>query len=398
MYLREIARKINSGGGIKMPHTIKVAAIQMDANPAPPADRLARADRLVTEAAQAGAQLVVLPELFNTGYAYTDANHRLAEPLKGPTVTWMKETAARLNVHLAGSLMLLDQDEVYNALLLFAPDSRMWRYDKNYPWGWERGYFRHGHRITVAETDLGDLGMMICWDTAHPDLWKRYAGRVDMMVIASCPPDISNPTYHFPNGDQITFDDMGPVVASLKGTGRLVFDDMIHQQTAWLGVPAVNTVGSGRIKTDIPNGLSSFLPLLPLAPWLAKYLPQASQMQLSCDVMQGCKVVDASGQVLTELTQEQGEAFTIAKVTLADEKQCPQGPQPASPLPFLIYFISDVLWPWLSIPVYRKGLRRAWGERMAPVEASTRNWMILLGLGVVASFLVGVVLGRRKSK
>jgi hypothetical protein len=381
-----------------MPHTMKVAAIQMDANPSPTADRLARADRLVTEAAQAGTQLVVLPELFNTGYAYTDANHRLAESLKGPTTTWMKETAASLNVHLAGSLMLLDQDEVYNALLLFGPDGRMWRYDKHYPWGWERGYFRHGHRITVADTDLGHLGMMICWDTAHPDLWKRYAGRVDMMVIASCPPDISNPTYHFPNGDQITFDDMGPVVASLKGTGRLVFGDMINQQTAWLGVPTVNTAGSGRIKTDIPNGLSSFLPLLPLAPWLAKYLPQASQMQLSCDVIQGCKVVDASGQVLTELTQEQGETFTIAEVTLADEKPYPQGLQPASPLPFLIYFISDILWPWLSIPVYRRGLRRAWGKGMAPVEASTRNWMILLGLGVVASFLVGVVLGRRKSK
>ena len=381
-----------------MPRTVKVAAVQMDANPAPTADRLDRADRLVTEAAQAGAQLVVLPELFNMGYAYTDANHRLAEPPTGPTVTWLKETAARLNVHLAGSLMLLDQDEVYNALLLFAPDGRMWRYDKNYPWGLERGYFRNGNRITVAETDLGDLGMMICWDTAHPELWKRYAGRVDMMVIASCPPDVSNPTFHFPNGDQLTLDDMGSVMASMKGAGRLVFDDTLRQQTAWLGVPAVNTVGSGRIKTAIPNGRAYLLSLLPVAPWLVKYLPQANQIQMSCDMVQGCKVVDASGQVLTELTQEQGETFTMAEVTLADEKPRPQEPQPSSPLPFFIYLSSDILLPLLSIPVYRKGLRRAWGQGMAPVEASTRHWMIFLGLGVVASFLVGVLWGRRKSR
>jgi predicted amidohydrolase len=345
--------------------TITIAAVQMDANPALTADRLARADRLATAAANDGAQLVVLPELFNTGYAYADANYRLAEPLHGPTPTWMKGAAARLNVHLAGSLMLLDQGEVYNALLLFAPDGRTWRYDKNYPWGWERGYFRAGHRITVAETDLGHVGMMICWDTAHPGLWKRYAGRVDLMVISSCPPDVSNPTFHFPNGDALTFDDMGPIMASMKGAGPLVFGDMIDQQASWLGVPAVNTVGSGHIRTGIPNGLGSFLTFLSLAPWLVRYLPQAGRMQMSCRMVQGCKVVDAHGQVLAELVQEQGETFTVAKVTLADDRPRPQAPQPASPVPFLTYLSSDVLLPWLSIPVYRRGLRRARGNRRA---------------------------------
>ena len=335
----------------------------MDANPAPTAERLARADRLVTEAAEAGAHLVVLPELFNTGYAYADANHCLAEPPNGPTTAWMKTTAARLNVHLAGSSMLLDQDEIYNSLLLFAPGGRVWRYDKNYPWGWERGYFRRGRGITVAETDLGHLGMMICWDTAHPQLWRRYAGRVDLMVISSCPPDIGNPTFHFPNGGSITFDDMGPAMASIKGIARLVFGDMINRQAGWLSVPAVNTVGSGHIRTAIPNGLSSFLTFLPLAPWLVKYLPQASQMRMSCGIVRGCKVVDASGQVLTELTQEQGEGFTMAGVTLSDGRPHPQGPQPASPLSPFAYFISDVVLPSLAVPVYRRGLGRVRGMR-----------------------------------
>ncbi len=377
-----------------MSRTIKVAAIQMDANPAPTAIRLNRADRLVTKAAQAGAQLVVLPEIFNTGYGYSDENHIRAEPITGLTVTWMKESATRFDIHLAGSLMLLDQDEVYNALLLFAPDGRMWRYNKNYPWAWERGYFRDGHDITVAQTDLGDLGMMICWDTSHTELWKRYGGQVDMMVISSCPPDVGHPTYHFPNGDPVTVDDMGPVGALLKGTGRLVFGEMINQQTAWLGVPAVHTVGSGRIKTDIPNGRASLAFLLPAAPRLAKYLPQADQMQLSCDFVQGCKVVASDGQVLTELTQAEGETFTLAEVALADKKPAPQTPQPASPLPWFVYFSSDVLLPLLTIPIYRKGLRRAWGERMAPVEASTRRWLMLLGLGVVISFGLGFVMRR----
>jgi predicted amidohydrolase len=109
-----------------MTREIKVAAIQMDANPAPTGERMARADKLVKAAAEAGAQLVVLPELFNTGYAYSDENFRLAERLDGMTVGWMRETAASLHIHLAGSLMLLDGNEVYNSLLLFAPDGRYW--------------------------------------------------------------------------------------------------------------------------------------------------------------------------------------------------------------------------------------------------------------------------------
>jgi len=108
-------------------------------------------------------------------------------------------------------------------------------------------------------------------------------------------------------------------------------------------------------------------------------------------------VVDAGGEILTELTQAQGETFTVADVTLADETPHPRGPQPASRAPFLTYLSSDVLLPALTIPTYRRGLRRTWGEGMAPVATSTRNWTILLGLGVVVSFLVGLLLGRRRS-
>ena len=54
-----------------MTRPIKVASVQMDVTPAPVQERLARAERLANEAAQAGARLIAFPEVFNTGYAYS---------------------------------------------------------------------------------------------------------------------------------------------------------------------------------------------------------------------------------------------------------------------------------------------------------------------------------------
>ena len=66
-----------------MPRRIAIAALQMDASPAPKHERLAIADRLVNQAHERGAQLVVPPEVFNTGYGYTDANYERTETLGG---------------------------------------------------------------------------------------------------------------------------------------------------------------------------------------------------------------------------------------------------------------------------------------------------------------------------
>jgi predicted amidohydrolase len=92
-----------------MPHTISLAAIQLDARPAPVIERLKRAEALVMQAVAVGAQIILLPEVFNTGYEYSDQNYACTEPLNGPTVTWLLHTAAHAGVHLAGILFLRSQ-------------------------------------------------------------------------------------------------------------------------------------------------------------------------------------------------------------------------------------------------------------------------------------------------
>jgi len=187
---------------------------------------------------------------------------------------------------------------------------------------------------------------------------------------------------------------LGPLVASFKNSGPYVFGDMLNRQAAWLGVPLVNTVGCGHIETQVPNGVASLLSIIPAAPWLIKYLPQAHGMRLACDFVPGCKVVDASGQVLSELSQSDGEAFTTAEVMLADQLPQPQVQQPRSKLSPLLYLTSDTIMPLLSTPTYRRGLRRAWGHDMAPDMVKRKSWLIVLCLGMLVAFVVGWLLGK----
>jgi predicted amidohydrolase len=344
-----------------MPRIIKVATGQMDAAPAPVGERLARAEKISEQAAQAGAQLVVLPELFNVGYAYTDDNFGLAEPLNGLTSTWMKTTAARLGIHLAGTLLLLERGDIYDSMLFFSPKGQMWRYDKNYPWAWERGYFRGRRGMTVAQTELGDLGLMICWDLGHLNLWRQYAGKVDMVVIASCPPDGPNASYDFPSGERIDFNDLG-AMASVKDAGRQFFGEMVNQQAQWLGVPVVNSGASGIVRTHVPRASALLSTLSLVAPRLLKLLPKAEGLRMSCEMIPSCKVVDAGGRILAERAPNEGEGFAISEVTLADSKSVPARRQPNPPLDGVIarmsYFNADLMVPFLMKSVYKNGLNK----------------------------------------
>lgn len=336
-----------------MSRYVRVASVQMQVTPADLQARLARAQALVEQAAQAGAQLVALPEVFNTGYAYRDENYQCSEPLDGVTVRWMRTCAARHAVHLAGSLLLRDGKEIYNTLLLVAPDGRLWRYDKRYPWGWERAYFRAGRSVMVAETALGRLGLMICWDVAHPDLWRQYAGQVDAMVICSCPPDLGAPRYQMKDGTVVTLDEMGPMMRLLRESGMQVFGRGIEQQSAWLGVPTVYATACGTFQSRLPAARASLLGVALQAPHLLRYLAQAETMTVTCPMTLGCRVLGEGGQVLAQRADSE-EGMALAEIRIADQRPVPQGAQPRPTASPFLYALSDWLLPLLCRRYYAR--------------------------------------------
>ncbi len=339
-----------------MPRMITIAAVQMDVKPAPTKERLERAEVYIRQAAGEGAELAVLPELFNSGYAYTDENYARAEPMDGLTVSWLASIAHNLNLHLAGTLLICDGGEIYNRMLVVAPDGHAWAYDKNYPFAWERRYFTRGRQACVAHTALGDLGLMICVDSVHLSQWRRYAGQVDMIVTASCPPHTADLHYHFSGGEEVTIEQMGPLFRPLKPLVALSFTRLMSEQAAWLGVPAVNTVGCGTFDSPVPDGWLAMLGLLPTAPRLLPYLFQSEAMTFTSQMLEGTRVVDGTGRVLAERLQALGEGYALATVTLSDQKPVPGKQQPHSPLPAYALWVSDGM-AALQAGVYRKKMR-----------------------------------------
>jgi predicted amidohydrolase len=311
---------------------------QMEAN-------LARAAELVAQAAGQGAQLIVLPELFSTGYEYSNNNYALPESLDGPTGTWILQTAQRLGVHLVGSFPARMAGGDYIVALLAAPDARHWIYRKIHVAMWENCYFDRGDEPVIADTELGRIGLLICWDQVYTDLAHAYQGRVDLLCILSSPPSWIG-----------TLEDNGGNVLaridSLDAFGRTMdgadwFEQAQLAHTRCAGVPLVYAARCGTFYSSIPYGLPL---LLALSPAMALRVLRATgtHYRLRCPMMGRSAIRDATGQPIESLGQA-GEAVVMATVQPgapdpAALSRVPDGPSLVPEIPrFQLWFDSVMI-------------------------------------------------------
>jgi predicted amidohydrolase len=171
---------------------VKVAALQHDIVWEDRDATLRHLAPQVAAAAAAGARLVVLTEMFATGFSMD--THRTAEHLDGPTVTWLHERAAAHGVWLAGSVPLIGDDRQLptNALLVVGPDGTRHRYDKVHPFSYagEHERFAAGEDpAVVATVEDVRFGLTVCYDLRFADQYWALAREVDAYLVVANWPD-----------------------------------------------------------------------------------------------------------------------------------------------------------------------------------------------------------------
>ena len=157
----------------------------------------ARVDRAIdlTRAACAGAELVVLPELWLAGAFDIPSSRDLAEPLDGPLVAAFSDIAAQENTWLhMGSFPERDTEgHTFNTSVLFAPDGSIAAtYRKIHLFGFDGGepaVMTAGGEYVVVDTPLGRTGLATCYDLRFPEQFRALldAGAESFLITSGWP-------------------------------------------------------------------------------------------------------------------------------------------------------------------------------------------------------------------
>ncbi len=161
--------------------TIDVAICQVDMEWEHTARNLERLEPVVAAAA---ADVVVLPEMFATGFKLRPAV--VAEPMDGPVVTAMRRWAAQYDKAVVGSVVIAEEGCFRNRMFFVKPSGEMTWYDKHHlfrPGGEARDYTPGGRRVVVEYKGWRFL-LLVCYDLRFP-VWSRNRGDYDAIIYCA---------------------------------------------------------------------------------------------------------------------------------------------------------------------------------------------------------------------
>jgi predicted amidohydrolase len=130
------------------------------------------------------AQLVVLPEMFSTGF--TMDSSRVAESMEGTTIAWMRERAQALGKVLCGSMVICAADQYFNRFIWVMPDGELRWYDKRHLFRManEHEHYAAGSERITLELDGWRICPAVCYDLRFP-VWLRNRGDYDVLLVVA---------------------------------------------------------------------------------------------------------------------------------------------------------------------------------------------------------------------
>lgn len=161
---------------------MKITLIQTDLLWNDSAGNRARFEQKIAEAGS--ADLIVLPEMFSTGFC---TQPRLAaEPLGGETLPWMKRIAQKTDCALAGSVAVEENGNYFNRFYFVKPDGSVSQYDKRhlFTYGGEHKEFTAGDKRVIVEYKGWRILLQICYDLRFP-VWSRNRNDYDLALYTA---------------------------------------------------------------------------------------------------------------------------------------------------------------------------------------------------------------------
>ena len=158
---------------------VRIACLQMEPRVGEKDRNLARGLEMIGEAADAGASLVVLPELCSSGYVFNTREEAriLAEEIPdGPSCRAWADAAARHELHIVAGIAELEGRALYNSAVVASPRGVIGTYRKNHLWAAENLFFEPGNLgVPVFHTDIGRIAVAVCYDLWFPEVFRLAA-------------------------------------------------------------------------------------------------------------------------------------------------------------------------------------------------------------------------------
>ena len=168
---------------------VKIACIQMAPEAIEKEQNLMKAEKLILEACANGANLLVLPELFNINPTYNNRAevYTVAESIPtGKTTQLLLRLARENGVYICGSFLEQDGVNLFNTCILVGPEGFIGKYRKLHLCGSENYYLEPGNLgIPVFHTPIGKIALLICLDAYYPESF-RIAALLGADIVCAC--------------------------------------------------------------------------------------------------------------------------------------------------------------------------------------------------------------------
>jgi predicted amidohydrolase len=152
---------------------VKIAGMQMEPIILDKERNLAQCLKLIKTAAKEEAQLIVFPETALSGYVFSSLEEAIsvAEPIPGPSTERIIDSCRELNVYVIVGLLEENRGKYYNAAAFVGPSGLIGKYRKlHLPYLGIDRFLNHGDLpLKVYDTDVGRIGIGICYDLDFPE-------------------------------------------------------------------------------------------------------------------------------------------------------------------------------------------------------------------------------------